>query len=117
MSIPKPLKERRKRHKQTIACDISPKVRAEVNERDSVDGAPCCILCGDTRWLELAHVIPRSQSGKGIPENLVVLCKSCHYNFDTGNSSWILEKRIEAYLKQHYPDWDRSDLVYNKFNK
>lgn len=37
-----------------------------------------CALCGTTDRLELHHVLPRSQSGDDVRENLVFLCASEH---------------------------------------
>lgn len=108
----------RKRHKQTIACDISPKARKAVYERDSADGRPVCIICGGSESLELAHYIPRSQGGIGIPENLVTLCKYHHQQYDQyGIERDGIRFVIEAHLKSYYPGWAVSDLIYDKFNK
>lgn len=112
--IEKP-KKRPKRHKMTVACDISPEVRKVVYERDSVDGCPVCIVCGNPRNLEVAHYISRAQGGMGIPENLVTLCKKCHMEYDGhGRNYQIIKPLIEAYLQSHYPFWCKAELTYNK---
>lgn len=110
---PKPVKEKRKRHKQTIACDISQNVRNHVYARDN--GAS--IISGSHDRLEMAHYIPRSQGGMGIPENLVLLTKHEHIAYDEGNPTeqMVIGERIEAYLRSHYPNWDRSKLIYDKW--
>ena len=111
--IEKPKKERRKRHKMTIECDISLEVRKAVKERD----INCCICCGSPSGVEIAHYVPRSQGGLGIPENLVCLCKTCHKDFDGRNEHFrtIIQAEIKTHLKQHYPNWDKSKLVYDKW--
>jgi hypothetical protein len=114
MRIDKPPKERRHRHKQTIACDISPKVRKIVNERDSFAGAPCCIVCGDIWAIEQAHFISRQRGGMGIPENLACMCKIHHEEYDKYGKH---AEKFERHLKHHYPGWSRDKLVYDKFNK
>ncbi len=110
---PKPKNEHRRRHKQTIACDISPEVRRIVVERDN----NCSILSGERDRLEVAHYINRSQGGLGIPENLVLLTKQEHLDYDNGDKLEEYGARIEAHLRAHYPGWDRSKLIYNKWKE
>jgi 5-methylcytosine-specific restriction endonuclease McrA len=108
---PKPKKEKRKRHRMTIECDISPEVRREVGERDN----NCSILSGKRDRLEMAHYIPRSRGGRGIPENLVLLTKQEHTEYDNGDKRAEYEMRIEQYLRSKYQDWDRVNLIYDKW--
>ena len=49
-----------------------------VEARSSQYGYPACEECGSTKWLEMHHVIYRSQGGLTEPDNLVLLCKRCH---------------------------------------
>ena len=102
--------------KRSNACDISPKVRREVLLRDD----NCCVLCnmgylpsGDYRY-EIAHLIPRSQGGLGVPENLVVLCKTHHDKFDNGIRRAISGALIRKYLRELYPGWKEDDLKFKK---
>lgn len=101
-----------KRHKMTIACDISPRTRERVLGRD----AKSCILCGSTYPLEIAHYIGRAQGGLGIPENLVTLCKKCHSDYDNSDKREMMKPEIEAYLEGWYGEIDKSKLVYNKYD-
>lgn len=98
------------RSKESRACDISPAVRREVLQRDGER----CILCGRRQGLQAAHYISRARSGFGIPENLVTLCARCHFDYDNGKHHTEYKKRIEDYLKEHYPEWDNINLVYEK---
>lgn len=44
------------------------------------DGATC-VWCGRRPWpadLTAEHLLPRSRSGRGLPENLAVACRSCN---------------------------------------
>jgi 5-methylcytosine-specific restriction endonuclease McrA len=34
--------------------------------------------CGQTRFLEIHHLVPRAAGGKNRQDNLVTLCASCH---------------------------------------
>jgi 5-methylcytosine-specific restriction endonuclease McrA len=55
---------------------IPPRTRREVLARDRHHcRAPGC---GRTRFLEVHHIVPRSNGGKNHADNLVTLCGSCH---------------------------------------
>ncbi len=55
---------------------IPPALRREVLARDR---HRCRVRgCGHTRFLEVHHLVPRSEGGGNEPENLVTLCASCH---------------------------------------
>ena len=96
-------------HKRTKATAITPKVRAAVEERDNYQ----CIYCGRIGRGE-GHFIKRSQGGLGIEENLVTVCRECHFQMDDGLSRDMYIEKAESYLKSIYADWDRSKLVYKK---
>ena len=58
------------------AATIPPRVRAEVLARDRHRcRAPGC---GNTRFLEVHHLRPRSRGGGNGPANLITLCAGCH---------------------------------------
>lgn len=42
------------------------------------DSGGRCSFCGDTSFLHVHHIQPISQGGSHLPENLIVLCESCH---------------------------------------
>ena len=98
--------------KRSKACDISPKVRKEVLERDNFQ----CIVCGKSHDLQIAHYISRARSGLGIPQNLATMCVYCHSAMDNGKYHKELQKRVREHLQAHYPDWDEKDLIYNKWS-
>jgi len=105
--------------RRTKATDISAFSRAEVNDRDSYDGAPCCIIpgCGTPYNLEIAHYISRQKSGRGIPMNLVTLCIKHHRMFDTGRAeeSNIINRQIKEYLQHCYGEsWSEDNLRYQR---
>lgn len=112
--------------KRSRACDISQKVRQQVKERDRG-----CIFCHlgyrlppedefttCTGTFQIMHLVPRSQGGKGIPQNLAVGCLWHHNMLDNGNQGNRDEMigLFEAYLKARYKDWDRKELIYNKWS-
>lgn len=112
MTIPKPPKKKG-RHKMTNACDISPKVRKKVEERD--EGV--CIVCGHNNGIANAHYIRRSRGGLGIEQNIGTLCPKCHHEYDNGGKEKEHGEVFKEYLINHYPDWNEEDLIYNKYGK
>lgn len=100
-------------HKRTKATSIDPKTRQRVEERDSIDGAPCCIFCGRIGRGE-GHFIKRSQGGLGIEQNLITVCRECHHQMDNGPARKLYLMKAEQYLKSKYSDWNKSDLIYKK---
>lgn len=99
------------------AVAIPSEVKKRVSERDSYDGWPCCILCGSAEGQPNAHVIPRSDNGMGIEENIVTLCFRCHQRYDNSEERPELRKEIIYYLKQFYPDWSEEKVRYNKWSR
>ena len=96
--------------KASKACDISPAVRKEVMERDG--GA--CIVCGSMQGVQIAHYIPRSRLGLGMPQNLGCLCLKCHGEYDNGKLREEIGNVFKGYLWAHYKGWKPEDLVYKK---
>lgn len=97
--------------KMSKACDISPKVKANVEERDGY----CCIICGNPNASGNAHYIARSQCGLGVEQNIVTLCNNCHHLYDNGGQRENLKYLISEYLKSKYDNWDEPDLIYDKW--
>ena len=99
--------------KRSKACDISPKVRKEVLERDGHR----CIVCGSNYGLQIAHYISRARGGLGNARNLATMCVSCHSAMDNGKYHKELQKAVREHLKAHYEDWDESKLTYSKWEE
>lgn len=97
--------------KRAKACDITKKVKDRVWERDNQR----CIVCGTYRAMPNAHFIPRSQGGLGVEENIVTLCLNCHEAYDHTTKRKEIGAFIERYLKEKYPEWDKSKLIYRKW--
>ena len=95
--------------------EIIPKVRQRVYERDSWDGAPCCIRCGRP-YPEVHHYIERSRGGLGIEENLVCLCTWCHKDLHNKNYREMTDF-VRDYLKNYYEDWDEKKLIRRKYEQ
>ena len=96
--------------KRSKACDISPKVRQIVYDRDEWR----CIICGK-QGIPNAHYISRAQGGLGIEQNIVTLCIGCHHDFDNGNKREQIGSKVKRYLASLYNDWNEEDLIYDKW--
>lgn len=99
-----------RKSKRAKALDITPKVKAEVWERDGGR----CILCGDPHAAPNMHYIGRAQGGLGIPQNVVTGCAACHMRYDQTTERDALGGEIRAYLMGCYPGWNENDLIYRK---
>lgn len=111
MKFPKPAKKKG-RHKMTIACDISPRVRKKVKERDG----GTCVICGNNKGIPNCHYIARSQGGLGKEQNIVSACVKCHHEYDNGGKREEHGEKIKSYLMECYPDWNEEKLIYDKYN-
>lgn len=98
-------------HRQTKATQIPKAVKIAVYERDGGR----CVLCGANDGEPNAHIVARSQGGKGIEPNVVTLCYRCHRRYDQTTERHALRAQLERYIKQFYPDWDERDMIYRKY--
>lgn len=46
--------------------------------------ASACVICSETRGVQLCHILARRHGGRLIPENSVALCPNHHWFFDRG---------------------------------
>lgn len=99
-------------HKQTKATSIPPQVKSIVWRRDFGK----CVICGSHYGGPHCHFIRRSQGGLGIEENIWTGCEKCHREFDSEAVDGPMHQYMEKYLKAWYPEWDKSKLVYQKYD-
>jgi hypothetical protein len=52
----------------------------------------------------------------GIEENIWTGCEKCHREFDSEGTDGPLHQIVEQHLREWYPDWDKANLVYKKYN-
>ena len=106
-------------HKETKATALSPALKQKVFRRDGGR----CVLCGRPGE-PVAHVVRRSQGGRGVERNLVTLCGRCHRAFDEGAGLEQLGQGVTRadlyqfltdYLKGFYPEWTRESVTYHKW--
>ena len=104
---------------RTEALSIPRLVKQRVARRDSVDGWPCCILCGkpaptrNVLMFSCAHYISRAQGGLGVEKNILTLCWECHQKYD-GPERNTLRPILRRYLREHYDNWNEEYLTYKK---
>lgn len=65
-----------------------------------------CEVCGDTRVLHIAHIIPREAGGKDEEWNLMRLCANHHYLFDAGKLTREEWKKI---------DWKKKNKIVRDY--
>lgn len=99
-------------NRRTKATSIPQAVKAAVWGRDNHR----CIICHNPQAMPVSHIVRRSQGGLGIVENIVTMCQSCHMRYDQSTDREMLDACIEAYMRDIYPDWDRSKLIYKKWS-
>lgn len=94
--------------KRTKALEIPQKVKEKVLQRDGF-----CVWCGKV-GAPNAHFIARSHGGLGIEENILTLCWDCHLKYDQSTDRKKMREYFREYLKEKYPEWDETKLIYKK---
>jgi len=99
------------------ACSITQSVRDRVYSRDGYEcklGGPKCV---HRQMLTPAHVVSRANGGLGIEENLITGCIPCHNILDHGTREEreAMRDKAIAYLRSKYPDYDKTNVKYSKY--
>ena len=94
---------------RTKALEISQKVKQVVFKRDNGR----CVLCGK-EGLPEAHYISRAKGGLGIEQNIVCLCRMCHFKLDSTTQRKELLEEVKDYLEMHYPKFNDEKRRYKK---
>lgn len=113
MVAKKPLNKVNKNNKVRQATSIPLKVKKIVWERDN----HCCIFCGKHVDLFFAnsHYIKRSHNGKGIEENIMTNCQSCHSLFEESQYREKMLVYAKKYFMSKYDYWNEDILIYKKW--
>lgn len=98
-------------HRETKATAIPSSVKQAVYERDS----GVCIFCKRNNGIPNSHIIRRSRGGRGVVENIITACPSCHKEFDEGKRSVEMMEYAISYIKGFYPDWTAEKVTYKKY--
>lgn len=97
-------------NKRTKATAISMTVRSKVFNRDNQH----CFRCGSGWRLETAHYISRANAGKGIEQNLAMMCNKCHREYDFTPLRKLIAEEFRKYLDDLYPNFNHEDRFYKK---
>jgi len=79
-----------------------------------------CELCGYNRVVEIAHVIPRTQGGKMLLNNVLLLCPNCHHLFDHDllydeeKRKLLAIERVQKALKERWGISDAQSIEISK---
>jgi len=71
-----------------------------------------CQLCGSTNWLEIHHIMYRSQGGNNDERNLIRLCKQCHMLVHSNKKKYQAKLLEMQYVKYGY--FDKKELIKKK---
>lgn len=102
------------------ACAISQEVADKVFARDR----GMCIFCGNSvNVTPRAHVVSRADNGLGIEQNVITACtdfsdNKCHYKLDHGTREEreAMYAAARDYLRRFYPDLDKINVRYTKYD-
>lgn len=74
------------KNKSNKRITVSKEVYNTVTERDNY----CCRLCGSTNWIQLHHILYRSQRRDLINDvdNCIMLCDDCHKLVHSNKKKW-----------------------------
>ena len=95
--------------RETKATAIPASVKRAVWCRDRGE----CVICscpGEPN----AHIVRRSQGGRGIEQNIVTLCRRCHREMDEGRHAKIYKEMVIKYISDLYPGWSEESVKYHK---
>lgn len=115
----------KKKSKRTETVQFSQKTKEKIYYRDNMQCIFCsmgyCNECKSGMLLQIKdimHFIPKSQGGKGIEQNGAVGCRYHHDLMDNGDKGLREDmlKKFEAYLRSIYPDWNKKNLFYKKYD-
>lgn len=103
--------------------------RDRSNERALLKAINACELCGNTRNLEVHHIIPLCTSVPSIDlenkDNLIVICGNCHtrltnksmltkYGLAKKRKIYHLQNKINEYRRKYYETFDEYDGYFSQ---
>lgn len=104
--------------------EFTQKARKAIHKRDE----ETCVFCAmgyhmppdPENWpngLQVMHIVPRSQLGKGIEQNGALGCIYHHQMMDNGNGGHREEMVgiLEGRMRSFYPGWTRESVTFKKY--
>lgn len=74
---------------------------------------PYCQLCGSTLYLEIHHIVYRSENGSNDERNLIRLCKKCHLMVHSNKKKW--QPFLLNIQRGRYGYFEKNDVKKKKF--
>ena len=74
-----------------------------------VEQQPYCQLCGSTNWLEIHHIVYRSEQGSNDERNLIRLCKFHHEMVHSNKKRWQ-QFLIDMQCNRYNQSFTKDDL-------
>jgi 5-methylcytosine-specific restriction endonuclease McrA len=112
VAMPAHANKMRKRHHRPPR-EIWAQLRRQVWERDG----GCCVRCGATLLIDVAHIdhrIPLSRGGTNALDNLRTLCRRCHVlRADHAHQGMIAQALRDGVIPPRWRElvWDESDTL------
>ncbi len=78
------------------------KIPENVREKVLARSDYQCSICGRTSDLELAHLIPVVEGGDNSFENLMAVCRSCHFVLDSNPTTSIEELKRQRSISYQF---------------
>ena len=101
-----------------ISANISNTVRKAIYRREGYR----CALCDSTKYLQIHHVVKRSQGGTNSPHNLICLCADCHalvHGIDLrGLPDAELDRQVDQAIVEYLADYyAEQGVIWNPWTK
>jgi hypothetical protein len=71
-----------------------------------------CLICGQDRAIDFAHIVPARLGGNCHPDNILALCPTCHRLFDR---DLLTEKEEDIIIDRSIYAWGSKHTVKNPF--
>ncbi len=74
-----------------VVMEFSEAVKLEAKRRSHY----VCVVCRQTKFLDVHHILPQAEDGPATLDNAAPLCVECHdlYGGDPGKRKWVREAR------------------------
>lgn len=101
-----------------ISAKINNNTRKAVYRRDGWR----CALCDSTKYIQIHHIVKRSQGGSNSMHNLITLCADCHalaHGMDLrGLADVEMDRPVDQAIVEYMADlYAEQGVIWNPWNK